>query len=177
MAIETLLREKEQVLLSIEGGAGSGKTTLSCTLFQKFGGAVHHMDNFFLPIPLRTPERLRQPGGNVHYERFYEEVIKGIKSQRAFSYGVFDCGEGRVTHEKTVAPQKLHIIEGVYSAHPCFGDVYDLRVFLSVSKEEQAARIRARNGEKAEMFFSRWIPMENQYFEFYNVQEKSDIVL
>ena len=26
------------------------------------------MDDFFLPIPLRTKERLQSAGGNVHYE-------------------------------------------------------------------------------------------------------------
>ena len=32
------------------------------------------MDDFFLPMELRTAERLEEPGGNVHYERFSAEV-------------------------------------------------------------------------------------------------------
>ena len=176
--IETLLKgEKHPILISIEGGAGSGKTTLAARLSERFGAIVHHMDDFFLPLSLRTPERLSAPGGNVHYERFRAEVIDGIFSGAPFSYGVFDCGMGEITKQKSVKPERLHIIEGVYSAHPFFGDIYDLRIFLEISEEEQAARICARNGEKAELFFSRWIPMENRYFEHFAVKENSDLIL
>lgn len=176
--IETLLEgEKRPILLSIEGGAGSGKTTLAARLSEKVGGAVHHMDDFFLPPALRTPERLSAPGAGVHYERFQEEVIEGIFSGAPFSYGVFDCSVGEITKERKIGLERLHIIEGVYSAHPFFGDIYDLRIFLEISEEEQIRRIRARNKEKAEMFFTRWIPMENRYFKHFAVKENSDLIL
>ena len=177
-SIETLLAsEKNPVLLSIEGGAGSGKTELAQRLQKQFGGSVYHMDDFFLPPDMRTKERLETPGGNVHYERFREEVMQGIFSGKPFSYGVFDCMLGAIRERRTVYPQKLHIIEGVYSAHPVFGDVYDLRIFLEVDTETQHRRISARNGKDADRFFEKWIPMENRYFEAFRVRENSDIVL
>ncbi len=177
-AIQTrLMGGKNPVLLSIEGGAGSGKTELARGLQKQFGGAVYHMDDFFLPPDMRTKERLETPGGNVHYERFREEVMQGIFSGKPFSYGVFDCKMGAIRERRTVQPQQFHIIEGVYSAHPVFGDVYDLRIFLDVDAKTQNRRILARNGEDAVTFFQKWIPMENQYFKAFQIRENSDIIL
>ncbi len=175
--IELILQEKGKALISIEGGAGSGKTTLATALQQKLGGNVYHMDDFFLPMDMRTPERLTEPGGNVHYERFFDEVVEGIFSDERFSYGVYDCGRDCVRHFREIRPDCLHIVEGVYSAHPYYEEIYDLRIFLNIDYQTQRKRILARDREKAEMFFTRWIPMENRYFEIFRIKEKSDIIL
>ncbi|MBS6367782.1 MAG: hypothetical protein KH420_10635, partial [Clostridiales bacterium] len=66
--------------LAIDGRAAAGKTTLACQLQQHFGAAVIHMDDFFLPAELRTASRLQTPGGNVHYERFLQEVAPALPS-------------------------------------------------------------------------------------------------
>lgn len=176
--IEALLEEKEdEVLISIEGGAGSGKSTLAAALERRYGANVYHMDDFFLPPALRTEERLAQPGGNIHYERFLEEVIEGIMADDVFTYGVFDCKKGCIAHQKEVLYAPLNIMEGVYSAHPFYAEIYDLRVFLDIDPETQKKRITERNGDRAEMFFEKWIPMENRYFEAFRVRENSDIIL
>ncbi len=176
--IKALLAESEEaVVISIEGGAGSGKTTLAEALQKRFGGNVYHMDDFFLPPQLRTEARLTEPGGNVDYDRFYGEVVEGIFSDEPFTYGVMDCKEGRITRWRDIHPADLHIVEGVYSAHPYYEEIYDLRVFIEVDKDTQRARILARSPEKAERFFREWIPMEDRYFEAFSVKEKSDIII
>lgn len=165
-------------VLAIDGNAASGKTTLARRIASVFPCALLHMDDFFLPIPLRTEERLREPGGNVHYERFREEVLCGIASGKPFSYGVFDCGVMDIRTRRTVEPEPLYIIEGSYSHHPFFGSPYDLRVFLHLDGETQRKRILRRNGpQKAEVFRTRWVPMENRYFDWYGIEEKSDVTL
>ena len=119
--IEALLEEKDsEVFVSIEGGAGSGKTTLAAALERRYISNVYHMDDFFLPPELRTEARLKTPGGNIHYERFMEEVFEGIMADDVFTYGVFDCKKGCITHRKEVLYAPLHIMEGVYSAHPFY---------------------------------------------------------
>ncbi len=176
--IKTLLAEsEEQVIISIEGGAGSGKTTLAAALQKALGGNVYHMDDFFLPPALRTAERLAEPGGNVDYDRFYGEVVEGIFSDEYFEYGVMDCSVGKITRQRVAHPTDLHIVEGVYSAHPYYEEIYTLRVFVDVDEETQRARILERGEERAKRFFAEWIPMENRYFEAFSVREKSDVVL
>ena len=43
--------------------------------------------------------------------------------------------------------------------------------------EEQRRRILARNGERAEMFFTRWIPFEERYFREMDVERRCDLVI
>ena len=73
--IEQLLFQNARLILAIDGCSASGKTTLAQRLAERFSGDVVHMDDFFLPLSLRTPERLAEPGGNVHYERFLEQIV------------------------------------------------------------------------------------------------------
>ena len=87
------LRElpEEVRIIAIDGRCAAGKTTLAARLVKELGGDVIHMDDFFLPPALRTPERRSEPGGNVHYERFLTEVLPNLRSGRPFFYRRFDC--------------------------------------------------------------------------------------
>ena len=137
-----------------------------------------HMDDFFLPGALRTPERLRQPGGNVHWERVLEQVLEPLKAGRPPEYGVFDCSAMVVTAFRREPVRDVVIVEGAYSLHPALRDAYDLKVFLSVDAPTQRARILARNGEKMlQRFLEQWIPLENAYFEACAVRDCCDIIL
>ena len=169
---------KRPLRVAIDGGSASGKTTLARQLGQALDCPVVHMDDFFLPPALRTPERLAEPGGNVHYERFAREVLPGLQAGKAFSYGVFDCGAMEVTGTREIPAADIVIVEGAYSLHPRLADAYDLKIFLRVDPALQAARILGRNGpEKQAVFLSRWIPLEQRYFAQCSVAAGADLVL
>ena len=169
---------KRPLRVAIDGGSASGKTTLANRLGQELGCPVVHMDDFFLPPTLRSEDRLNQPGGNVHYERFASEVLPGLKTGTGFSYGVFDCSTMAVTHRRTVAPSEIVIVEGAYSLHPALAEAYDLKIFLQVPPALQSARILHRNGaEKQAVFLAKWIPLEHRYFTACKVKDRADLVL
>ena len=71
-------------VIAIDGRAASGKSTMGQQLAQILGAGLVHMDDFFLPLELRTEQRLRTPGGNVHYERFREEVLPHLRQPEPF---------------------------------------------------------------------------------------------
>ena len=76
--IDRLAAERSRVLVAIEGGSASGKTTLGELLQNVYGCPVFHMDDFFLRPEQRTEERFSEPGGNV------DRVVNAlIASQRA----------------------------------------------------------------------------------------------
>lgn len=183
MVFETILsaiqsHPKRPLLVAIDGGSASGKTTLARQLSQVLGCPVVHMDDFFLPPALRTPERLSEPGGNVHYERFAAEVLPGLRNGEDFSYGVFDCGAMDVTGTAQIPAADIVLVEGAYSLHPKLAEAYDLKIFLQVDPVFQAERILQRNGpEKQAVFLSKWIPLEQHYFEGCRVAERADFVL
>jgi uridine kinase len=174
--IERLLGLKERVVLGIDGQAASGKTTAAELLTAVFDANLIHMDDFFLPLALRTPKRMDECGGNIHYERFKEEVIGGLGKKVEFSYRVYDCSRSEYSTNRTVSPRRLCIIEGAYCLHREIRRIYDLKIFFSIHAEEQRRRILKRNGEKQyKNFEERWIPMENHYIVKEHIQDLCSI--
>lgn len=176
--INQKLEKSERLVIAIDGNCGSGKTTLADTLAEDYECSVIRMDDFFLPPELRTKERLAEAGGNVHYERFVEEVIRPLGQGEKFEYRVFSCHEMNFIGTSNVEKKILTIVEGAYSMRPEFREAYDLCIFVTCDRKEQYARILKRNGERGlKMFQERWIPMEDQYFQAYDVKAVCDIVL
>lgn len=162
--IQRLLADKERVIVAIDGMAASGKTTLAGELDRIFSATVIHMDDFFLPTELRTAERYAQIGGNVHYERFIDEVLKPLQGHDMLAFRRFDCHSMAYSIVEPFYPKQLIIVEGAYALHPKFGRYYDMPIVLRIEADEQKKRILARNGTDGwKNFEQRWIPMENAY--------------
>ncbi len=176
-AIQLLLSKKEPAIVAIDGNCTSGKTTLANQLADIYDCNVFHMDDFFLRPEQRTSERFAEIGGNVDYERFREEVLLPLKSGKPFSYRPFDCSTFQLTDPVAVMPKKLNIIEGTYSLHPYFGDIYDLKIRLSISPDVQRQRILERPELLHKRFFEEWIPMEDRYFDGFRISDNADIIL
>lgn len=176
--IQKLLLAKPNAVIAIDGCCASGKTTLTEKIANEFRMQIIHMDDFFLPFEMRTPERLNEAGGNVHYERFKEEVGGGIMSKSPFEYRVFSCKTGCYDGTVSIDPQKPIIVEGAYCLHPEIPDIYDLKIFMTVDYQTQLDRILERNGSEAlEAFKTKWIPFENRYFAEFGIKEKCDIII
>lgn len=168
---------ESQVVVAIDGMCGSGKSTMARALKEIYDCNLIPMDDFFLRPEQRTPERLAEPGGNVDYERFKEEVLERLGEPAGFSYQKYNCKIQALDGFVEVPYKKLNIIEGAYSQHPYFGEIYDLKFVCKITPEEQLERILKRNGPvMLERFKSVWIPMENRYFETFGIEEKSVVV-
>lgn len=165
-------------VIAIDGRAASGKSTIANQLKQILGADIIQMDDFFLPGELRTKDRYNTPGGNVHYERFLKEVLPYLSLPQSFSYRKFNCSTMDYDGKCAIDNASFRIVEGSYSCHPLFGKYADITVFSDVDFEEQMRRIRYRNGsEMAEMFRTKWIPLEEAYFESYSIAQNVDIRL
>lgn len=187
-AIDKLIMEKEHVIIAIDGKCGSGKSTLANILSEVYSSNIIHMDDFYLPFNLRTKERLDEPGGNIHYERFASQILPVLFDLKQnvpgnnykftdHTYQIFDCHTMDYKEKNgTIADRPLTIVEGSYSLRPEFIRAYDLKVFLDVSLKEQKERLLARNGEEAfKNFEMKWIPMELKYFDEYDVKNCCDL--
>lgn len=175
-AIDERLPRQERLLLAIDGGSASGKTTLAALLAQRYGCPVFHMDDFFLRPEQRTPQRLAEPGGNVDRERFFSEVLQPLRQGGPASYRRYDCQTGQLLPPVLRQAGQLNVIEGAYSMHPELSALYDLSVFLAVSPETQHRRILQREPAfKQQLFFRQWIPMENRFFQTFSIPERCDL--
>lgn len=178
--LNELIRNRQEgvTIVAVDGRCASGKTTLAEWLADQLGAGVIHMDDFFLPAGLRTEERLREAGGNVHYERFAREVLPRLEKWEAFRYKRFDCRTMEIREERLIPGGAVRIVEGSYSCHPFFGNYMTYRIFCDCSYPLQCERIRLRNGETAlTQFQKKWIPLEESYFALYGIRERADIVL
>lgn len=187
-AIHSLIRkiselsiDKARLLVAIDGRCASGKTTLAAKLKEAPWCnviPVIPMDHFFLQPHMRTKERLEQPGGNVDYERFLQEVLEPLSKGIEFSYRPYNCGTQQLDAPIRVLPAPVTIIEGSYSCHPALQKYYDYRIFLTTSYEEQLRRIGIRNGEDGVVAFKeKWIPLEETYFKELNIEKQCDITV
>ena len=178
LRIEELKKKKDRLLITLDGRCAAGKST-AAKLLEAFypDAAVIRMDDFFLPPALRTGARYAEPGGNIHYERFREEVAPKA-GKEGFSYRVFDCSAMAYGESRTVPLSSLTVVEGSYAGNPKLGLDPDLKVFFTVDPETQLSRIEKRNGPEAKKVFSeKWIPLEEAYFASSGIEKTSDLVL
>lgn len=172
------MMQNGRLLIAVEGGSASGKTTCADLLHTVYGCTVFHMDDFFLQPHQRTPERFAEPGGNVDRERFLGEVLLPLSQNQTVAYRRFDCKTQQILPPVNVNPTPLTVVEGAYCMHPQLSDFYDFSLFLEIDPQTQKQRILKRNGETwAQRFFNEWIPLEQIYFEKMNVKERCDLVL
>ncbi len=176
--INNLLQNQSQIIIAIDGNSGAGKSSLSLALQNIYDATIIQMDDFFLQPYQRTIERFDLSDGNIDFERFNEDVISKLKNgSKVLFYSKFDCAQGILTTPKKVLLNNIIIIEGTYSLHTLFRNVYDIKIFMSTTPETQLRRIEKSCGVKAiPQFVSRWIPLENRYFQTLDILELCDFI-
>lgn len=168
-------KKTEPVLIAIDGRCGSGKSTLAEKLSAELSAPVIHMDDFYLPKEERTPEIMEKCGGNIDGERLRREVLSPLQNGEGCVYRPYDCSTGDFADAVTLPESRVYIVEGTYSVMYCPGS--DIKVFLTVTPEEQLRRLAIREGaDKLEMFRTKWIPMEERYFETFGIMDRCDFV-
>ena len=177
-AVDQLMRKKGGGIIAIDGGSGTGKSRLASFLSAIFPAAVIHMDDFFLQGFQRTPQRLAEPGGNLDYERFADQVVCPLRAGKPFSYEIFDCTCGKLSGVRAVGDSPIRIVEGVYSLHPQWSGLFDLKIFLSADLPVRLSRIEKRSGQfLLQKFQEEWIPKEDLYFDTFSIPDQADIVV
>lgn len=174
--LERALKTRDMVLVAIDGRCGSGKTTLGKELQEIWDANLFHMDDFYLRKEQRTKERYEEPGGNVDYERFEQEILIPVKNRENVIYRPYFPPEWKFLEETVISPRRVNLIEGTYSCQKRLEPYYDLKVFLNIDPGQQISRIRKRNGEeKAVEFEKKWIPLEELYFRTCRIEEQCDL--
>lgn len=175
---ELRTKDDKRIIIAIDGMCGSGKSSLASLIARIYECNVFHMDDYFLPVEMRTKERLDEPGGNVHYERFKEEILRPLSEGRPVVYRPYMCGVWTYSEPRIVEPKRLSIVEGSYSMHPYLREAYQLKIFLEVEEGEQIRRIAQRNPERSvQPFIDKWIPLENKYFNELSIRSYCDILI
>lgn len=164
------------MIIAIDGRCGSGKTTLSLALKELFDGTILHMDDYYLPFSKRVANWENIPGANIDLERFRRDVLEPASNEESFVYQPYFCREDRMLEAIKIEPKELIVVEGSYCHHPDLVDLYDLKLFLTCSAEEQKERLLLREGERLPFYVERWIPMEERYYKAFDIQNHADAI-
>ena len=176
--LEKMAEYKNGCVVAIDGRSNSGKSSLAEDLMKITGAGLIHMDDFLMPGGKMTVEKLGLPGGNIAYDLFKEEVLSSLRSGKAFSHRYFNNHKIDFKKKKRVKASPYRVVEGSFSQHSYFGSYMDIRVFMTVDKAEQRMRVVARDGEAmAPNYFRLWIPMEEEYFRFFELDKKADVLI
>ena len=177
-AISEKKTENTRMLVTLDGPCASGKTTLARSLAVVLACDVIHTDDFVVPHSRKTPERLAIPGGNCEWERLVQEVITPWKSGAEVRYRKYDCRADRMKEPELIRSGDILILEGSYCNLPEIRKYADLRLFMNTPEAVRLERLRQRESPPyLEQFFSRWIPLENAYFQAYGLPDPDCLVL
>ena len=174
--IQSKAENKKRFIISIDGRAASGKSTLAALLKQELQATVFHMDDYFLPPEMKTTKRLSKAGGNVHYERMKEEVLDHLDKD-SVEYRKYNCMTGELEKMTREPLSKFIVIEGVYSQQNELKKYYDFNIYTQISKREQLRRLRLRNPKLLTKFVDEWLPLEENYFFQANIKDSFDYIV
>ena len=166
-----------QVVISIDGPCGGGKTTLANAIEKDLGYNILHMDDFYLPFDKRDKNWMNIVAGHMDFDRLIENVLKPYKECKKTNYVSYDCHSDKYLQEIPIDLDKFLIIEGSYTSHPKLDDFVDLKIFVDIDSEEQVKRLTKRNPKVVDKFLSMWVPFENKYFEKLSIKNNSDLVV
>ena len=171
-------RAEGRILVTLDGPCASGKTTLAAGLAEALGGAVVHTDDFVIPHAQKTEERLAVPGGNCDAARLAGEVAAPWKRGDPVVFRKYDFRADRLLPGEKLPDVRILILEGSYCNLPEIRPYADVRLFLSAPWETRLARLRQRESARSlQMFFDRWIPLEDQYFSFYGLPDRDCVTV
>lgn len=177
LKVRGILEEKGRAVVAIDGRCAGGKTHFAALIGRLFPCNVFHMDDFYLPMDMRPSDWTRIPGGNMDLVRFRTEVLAPAKAGESVTYRPYDCRKGEGGEARLLPYKPLTVVEGSYSHHPALADGYDLRIFLTCSRQEQTSRLHMREGGRFSAYEEMWVPMEENYFRYYAVEAGSDLVV
>lgn len=173
--IEELLKQKKSLVIGIDGRCGSGKTTLSEQIRERFACRLFHMDDYYLPMEQRECSWKEHACANMDIDRMLEEVVKPSYLGRTVIYTPYSCRKRAYGTSREYPWEMLTVIEGSYALHPKLYKYYDLTVFLTCDSTVQEKRLSAREGERIGLYKELWIPLEEMYRKEFLVDEKADI--
>ena len=180
----------EVIVIGIAGGTGSGKTTITRKIIQRFGNdvcVVHH-DSYYKAhhdMPFEDRCRLNYDHPNAFDTDLLIEAVKELKAGRAVSCPVYDYSiHDRSDETVTVTPAKVVIVEGILiyeNKELC--DLMDIKIFVDADADERILRRIIRDvrdrGRSLDSVITQYLttvkPMHEQFVE--TSKKNADIII
>lgn len=155
-------------VITIDGPAGSGKTTLAQQLSRELDGAsVIHLDELY--------EGWENALGAELFERIHAWILKPIENGLPPKHLLFDWAAMAFTSWKEIVPTPVLIIEGVGSGHTSLRQNVAQAIWVEADEELLLDRVVQRDGELVREQMLNWQVRELLYFDAHEVKKFADI--
>ena len=180
----------EIMVIGIAGGTGSGKTTITDCLVERFGGhvSVVHHDNYY-KAHHDMPYEERCLLNYDHPDSFDTEMMIGhlkmLKSGKCIECPVYDYSiHDRSEETVLIRPTRVIIVEGILIyADPRVCDEIDVKIFVDTDADVRILRRIQRDvqerGRSLESVINQYLttvkPMHEQFVE--PSKRRADIII
>lgn len=180
----------EVIVIGIAGGTGSGKTTITRKIIQRFGDdvcVVHH-DSYYKAhhdMPFEERCRLNYDHPNAFDTDMLIEAVRDLKAGKEVTCPVYDYTiHDRSDKTVIVKPAKVIIVEGILifeSRELCA--LMDIKIFVDADADERILRRIMRDvrdrGRSLDSVISQYLttvkPMHEQFVE--PSKKNADIII
>ena len=168
------------MVIGIAGGTGSGKTTITRKLMQRFGGdvSVIYHDNYYKAhhdMPYEERAKLNYDHPDAFDTDLLIKAVKELKAGHEVSCPVYDYSiHDRSDRTVIVKPAKVIIVEGIliYQS-PELCDLMDIKLFVDTDADVRILRRITRDvrdrGRSLESVINQYLttvkPMHEQFVE------------
>jgi uridine kinase len=161
-------------IVTIDGPAGSGKTTLANELAQSlaksFGEvSVIHLDELYEGWDGALDAKL--------FERMAAWIITPIKNGLPPRHLKYDWHEDKYTSWSDLKLTSVVIIEGVGSGHTSLREFASQAIWVEADENLLLDRVIERDGEAIRDEMLIWKAKERTFFELHNVKKSANIHL
>ena len=181
---------QEVMVIGIAGGTGSGKTTITRRLMQRFGNNVCMIsyDNYY-KARHETPFEERAKINYDHPDAFDTELflkdLRALKAGRPIQCPIYDYAiHDRLEQTKTIRPAKVVLVEGILifsSQELC--DEMDIKIFVDADADVRILRRIVRDvrdrGRSLDSVVNQYLttvkPMHEQFVE--PSKRRADIII
>ena len=157
----------ETRLVSIDGPAGSGKTTLAATIAELDPTAhVVHMDDLYDGWT-----------GLVNVTRQLSTLVRPLVVGKPGFYRRYDWHRAEFVETVDVEPPPLLVLEGVGSGRAELGTLITVLVWVTAPRALRRERGLSRDGDDFAPQWDGWMRQEDEHFASQRTAERADVLV
>ena len=157
------------LLISIDGPAGAGKTTLATTIANTFSNChTIHMDDLYRGWVLTL-------GPNLTRE--LNSILEQLEESGNVSYTKFDWLSNSLGESCVISNPQILIFEGVGAGQKAISSKIDIKVWVDISYEMGLRRVLARDGVGIKDEMERFLIEQATHFTAEETRESSDFLI
>jgi para-aminobenzoate synthetase len=180
------------LIMAIDGGSGSGKTTIAKKIADTFNTVIIPLDDFFsvnIPDSKWNDFTIEEKLDKVFdWDRLRKSALEPLLSGKQASWQAFDFesgiqNDGTYKMKQEFVTRKsvdVIVLEGAYSSSPKIVDLLSFTVLLDVPVAKRHSRLEIREEENLDFlkcWHKRWDAVEEYYFNEIRPKNFFDIVI